>query len=147
MSETVRLKVKRQDEPGAAPRWEEFEVPWEERLNVHAALMAIQRNPKTQSGQKTTPVVWDANCLEEVCGSCTMVINGRVRQSCSALVDQLSPEGTTVTGTPASAHAITSSYPRANTNGSPPLSRTTKLPARARSIMTSLMASCAMERP
>lgn len=86
---TVQLKVKRQDAPGSPPRWEEFEVPWEERLNVHAALMAIQRNPKTQSGQKTTPVVWDANCLEEVCGSCTMIINGRVMQACSALVDNL----------------------------------------------------------
>ena len=53
-------------------------MPWEERLNVHAALMAVQRNPMTTDGQKTTPVVWDANCLEEVCGSCTMIINGRV---------------------------------------------------------------------
>jgi succinate dehydrogenase / fumarate reductase iron-sulfur subunit len=86
---TVQLKVKRQDAPGAPPRWEEFEVPWEERLNVHAALMAIQRNPKTATGQKTTPVVWDANCLEEVCGSCTMIVNGRVMQACSALVDNL----------------------------------------------------------
>jgi succinate dehydrogenase iron-sulfur subunit len=89
MSKTVQLKIKRQDAPGAAPRWEEFEVPWEERLNVHAALMAIQRSPKTRGGQKTTPVVWDANCLEEVCGSCTMIINGRVMQACSALVDNL----------------------------------------------------------
>ena len=86
---TVQLKVKRQDTPDAAPRWEEFEVPWEERLNVHAALMAIQRKPVTRSGQKTTPVVWDANCLEEVCGSCTMIINGRVMQACAALVDNL----------------------------------------------------------
>jgi succinate dehydrogenase / fumarate reductase iron-sulfur subunit len=86
---TVQLKIKRQDGPGSAPRWEEFEVPWEERLNVHAALMAIQRSPKTRSGGKTTPVVWDANCLEEVCGSCTMLINGHVMQACSALVDNL----------------------------------------------------------
>jgi len=33
--------------------------------------------------------VWDSGCLEEVCGACTMVINGKVRQSCSALVDKL----------------------------------------------------------
>ncbi len=85
----VQLKIKRQDSPDAPPRWEEFDVPWEERLNVHAALMAIQRSPKTRGGQKTTPVVWDANCLEEVCGSCTMIINGRVMQACSALVDNL----------------------------------------------------------
>jgi succinate dehydrogenase / fumarate reductase iron-sulfur subunit len=88
MSKTVQLKIKRQDNPSSAPRWEEFEVPWEEHLNVHAALMAIQRKPVTKSGQKTTPVVWDANCLEEVCGSCTMIINGRVRQACSTMVDK-----------------------------------------------------------
>ena len=35
------------------------------------------------------PVAYDANCLEEVCGSCTMLINGRTRQACSALVDKL----------------------------------------------------------
>ncbi|KHF29757.1 Fumarate reductase iron-sulfur subunit [Anoxybacillus sp. BCO1] len=29
------------------------------------------------------------NCLEEVCGACSMVINGKPRQSCTALVDQL----------------------------------------------------------
>ncbi len=38
------------------------------------------------------PVVWECNCLEEVCGACTIVINGRVRQACTALVDQLLAE-------------------------------------------------------
>jgi succinate dehydrogenase / fumarate reductase iron-sulfur subunit len=88
MAKTVQLKIKRQESSEAAPRWEEFEVPWEEHLNVHAALMAIQRKPVTRDGKKTTPVVWDANCLEEVCGSCTMIINGRVRQACSTMVDK-----------------------------------------------------------
>ncbi|MGZ3445391.1 MAG: succinate dehydrogenase iron-sulfur subunit, partial [Myxococcaceae bacterium] len=41
------------------------------------------------AGQTTTPVTWDAACLEEVCGSCAMNINGRVRMACSALVDKL----------------------------------------------------------
>lgn len=84
---TVTLKIKRQDSADAPPRWEEFDVPWEEHLNLHAALMSIQRDPKTRDGKKTTPVVWDANCLEEVCGSCTMIVNGRVKQACSTLVD------------------------------------------------------------
>jgi succinate dehydrogenase / fumarate reductase iron-sulfur subunit len=88
MAKTVQLKIKRQDSADAAPRWEEFEVPWEEHLNVHAALMAIQRKPVTRSGQKVAPVVWDANCLEEVCGSCTMIINGQVKQACATLVDR-----------------------------------------------------------
>ena len=40
-------------------------------------------------GSQWLPVAYDANCLEEVCGSCTMLINGRTRQACSALVEQL----------------------------------------------------------
>src|SRR5438093_1449866 len=42
---------------------------------------------------------------------------------------ELTP-GTTSNGTPASASASASSPPRPNTNGSPPLSRTTSRPAR-----------------
>ena len=87
--ELVTLKIKRQDARDAPPRWETFAVPGQEHLNVHAALMAIQRNPVTRDGKKTAPVVWDSACLEEVCGSCTMIINGRVRQACAALVDDL----------------------------------------------------------
>lgn len=51
--------------------------------------MGIRENPVTVEGKQTTPVAWDMNCLEEVCGACSMVINGRPRQSCSALVDKL----------------------------------------------------------
>src|SRR5688572_7452913 len=90
MPPKVRLRVRRQDTPDAPPRWEEFDVPYVPSMNVIYCLMQIQRRPVTADGRTTTPVVWDAHCLEEVCGACTMVINGRVRQSCSALVDQLS---------------------------------------------------------
>jgi succinate dehydrogenase / fumarate reductase iron-sulfur subunit len=85
----VRLKIKRQADGAAAPRWEEFDVERQPQLNVIAALMQIQRRPVTATGQKTTPVAWDSNCLEEVCGACTMLVNGRVRQACSTLIDKL----------------------------------------------------------
>ena len=52
-------------------------------------LMEIRRNPVNSKGEKTTPVM-GYECLEEECGACSMVINGRARQSCSA-ADQLSP--------------------------------------------------------
>ena len=42
-----------------------------------AALKLIATNPVTADGKKTTPVVWDSNCLEEVCGSCTMNAFGK----------------------------------------------------------------------
>lgn len=89
MEKTVRLKIKRQDGPDAKPRWEEFEVPYRKGANVLVCLMEIQKNPVTADGRPTTPVVWESNCLEEVCGACTMIVNGRVRQGCSALVDKL----------------------------------------------------------
>ncbi|HDC8907179.1 TPA: succinate dehydrogenase iron-sulfur subunit, partial [Staphylococcus aureus] len=86
---TVKLIIKRQDTSDSKPYEETFEIPYRENLNVIACLMEIRRNPVNIKGEKTTPVVWDMNCLEEVCGACSMVINGRARQSCSAIVDQL----------------------------------------------------------
>jgi succinate dehydrogenase / fumarate reductase iron-sulfur subunit len=89
MPQTTVVKIKRQDGPDAPARWEEFHLPYRERSNVISVLMEIQRNPVTSSGAKVPPPTWDAACLEEVCGSCTMVINGRVRQACSTLIDKL----------------------------------------------------------
>jgi succinate dehydrogenase / fumarate reductase iron-sulfur subunit len=85
----VRFRIKRQDSPDKEARYEEFEVPYKVGANVISCLMEIQRRPVTAGGEKTTPVVWDANCLEEVCGACSMNINGRVRQACAALVEKL----------------------------------------------------------
>jgi succinate dehydrogenase / fumarate reductase iron-sulfur subunit len=86
---TVKLEIVRQDTENGSSRVEKFEVPYRPGMNVISALMHIQKNPVTADGQKTTPVAWDMNCLEEVCGACSMVINGRPQQSCSALVDKL----------------------------------------------------------
>ena len=86
---TVKLEIVRQDSGNGPTRVEKFEVPYRPGMNVISALMYIQKHPVTADGQKTTPVTWDMNCLEEVCGACSMVINGRPRQSCSTLVDQL----------------------------------------------------------
>src|SRR5215472_2497091 len=91
MGKTVIIKIKRQENPGAAARWEEFELTWRPGMNVISAMMEIAANPVTRSGQPTTPIAYDSNCLEEVCGSCAMLINGRARMACSALVDKLEP--------------------------------------------------------
>ncbi|MDW7673991.1 MAG: succinate dehydrogenase iron-sulfur subunit [Bacillota bacterium] len=88
-ADKISLKIKRQEHPETSPYWEEFSIPWEPNMNVISMLMAIQLNPTNASEEKTTPVAWDCSCLEEVCGACTMIINGQVRQACSALVDNL----------------------------------------------------------
>ncbi len=89
MPQTIELRVRRQESPEAPARWEDFSIPRRPNMNVISSLMEIQRHPVTRGGKRTTPPVWEANCLEEVCGACSMVINGRVRQACSALVDRL----------------------------------------------------------
>lgn len=86
---TVTLIITRQDGPDSDPYEETFEVPYRKNMNVISALMEIRKNPVNAEGKKTTPVQWDMNCLEEVCGACSMVINGRAQQSCAALVDKL----------------------------------------------------------
>jgi succinate dehydrogenase / fumarate reductase, iron-sulfur subunit len=88
---TIRVRVKRCEGPGKASRWETFNVTTERGMNIISVLQQIAANPKTVEGKQSTPVVWDSGCLEEVCGACTMVINGKVRQSCSCLVDDYAP--------------------------------------------------------
>src|SRR3954470_23379385 len=85
----IHFRIWRQESPTAAGRFEEFKVPYKKNANVISCLMEIQRNPVNAQGAKTTPVVWDSNCLEEVCGWCAMNISGRVRMACWALVDKL----------------------------------------------------------
>jgi succinate dehydrogenase / fumarate reductase iron-sulfur subunit len=83
------VRVLRQDQPGLPSYWQTFCLAHEPEMNVTSVLQRIAALSRTASGQQVAPVAYDANCLEEVCGSCTMLINGRVRQACSALVDRL----------------------------------------------------------
>jgi succinate dehydrogenase / fumarate reductase iron-sulfur subunit len=95
-TKNVRLRVKRQDGPRDPSYWQDFEVPWQPQMNVISALMEIRKRPVTAGGQAVAPVAWDCSCLEEVCGACTMLVHGRVRQSCSAMVDRIAPGGETI---------------------------------------------------
>jgi succinate dehydrogenase / fumarate reductase, iron-sulfur subunit len=68
---TVVFKIRRQGSPSEKPRWEEFELAWHSGMNVISSMMEIARNPVTRGG------------------SCAMLINGKARMACSALVDNL----------------------------------------------------------
>lgn len=69
--------------------WEEFELNIIPAINIISGLMDIRRNPINRNGEKVAPVVWEDGCLEEVCGSCSMLINGYPRQACTALVETI----------------------------------------------------------
>jgi len=86
---TIQLEIKRQASPDAPAVWEKFELAWRPGMNIISVLQEIATNPVTANGTATTPVTYDCSCLEEICGSCAMRINGRARMACSALVDNL----------------------------------------------------------
>ncbi len=96
MSKKVKVKILRQADPHSGSHWESFEVPYEAGMNMTTVLQRIAADPVTETHEHTTPVAYDSCCLEEICGACTMVINGRVRQACSALLDDLLKEGNEV---------------------------------------------------
>lgn len=85
----IEVRVLRQDGPGQPSYWERHQVAYERDMNVISVLQRIATQSARADGQPVAPVAWDCNCLEEVCGACTMLINGRTRQACTALVDRL----------------------------------------------------------
>lgn len=86
---TIKVEIKRQATPDQPAVTEKFEVAYRPNMNITSLLGEIAMNPTTAEGKATTPVAYDSNCLEEICGSCAMLINGKARMACSALVDKL----------------------------------------------------------
>ena len=85
----IEIRIRRQDRPDSASYWQAFAIPWRAGHNVVSALMELREHPVTTGGERVEPVAWEFNCMEEVCGACSMVINGTPRQACAALVDEL----------------------------------------------------------
>ena len=89
MPSTIKVEIKRQSTPDAPATTEKFEIPYRPNMNITSLLGEIALNPVDVAGKPTTPITYDSNCLEEICGSCAMLINGKARMACSALVDKL----------------------------------------------------------
>lgn len=86
--EMVELRIWRQESPDSPARFEHYTVTQREHTNVISALMELRERALGHDAPKT-PIAWEANCLEEVCGACTMNINGVPRQACSTLLRDL----------------------------------------------------------
>jgi len=77
MPTSIKLRIRRQDRPDSAPYWQDFAIPYQPDYNVLSILMVLRENPVTTDGRRVDPVTWEHNCMEEVCGACAMLINGR----------------------------------------------------------------------
>lgn len=80
--------------------WEEFELELKPHANIISSLMEIQRNPINRQGEHVAPIAYESGCLEEVCGSCSMLVNGKPRQACTALIEPLLAETHIITIAP-----------------------------------------------
>ena len=89
IQKTIKVEIKRQATPDAPARTEKFEILYRPNMNITSLLGEIAAEPVTSDGKVTTAIAYDSNCLEEICGSCAMLINGKARMACSALVDKL----------------------------------------------------------
>ena len=78
------LKIKRQASPEDKPYWESFSLEYCEDDTILALLIRLE-HPANHS----TPVHHECNCKEEMCGTCTIRINGKPRLSCSTRVVDL----------------------------------------------------------
>lgn len=78
------IKIKRQASPESKPYWEDFMIEYNNNDTILALLTKLEH-----PAGKSIPVHHECNCKEEMCGTCTIRINGKPRLSCSTLVKDL----------------------------------------------------------
>lgn len=85
----IYLRIRRQTSPKDKSYWEDFILEFNQNDTLLSLLLRIANDPKTSDGKKTTPIHHEYNCKEEICGTCTVRINGRPVMSCSTLLINL----------------------------------------------------------
>lgn len=78
------LKIKRQASPMDKPYWDNFSLDYNEQDTILSLLTQLD-GPINHS----SPVHHECNCKEEICGTCSIRINGRPMLSCSTLIIDL----------------------------------------------------------
>lgn len=89
----MKVKILRQDAPDSPSYWEYFDVDVKKGYTVLNVLETIQKSPVNAAGRTVAPVTMECNCLEEVCGACAMLVNGKPQMACGALVEKVSQNG------------------------------------------------------
>ena len=87
----MKVRILRQCSPEDKPHWETFDYNGSEDASVAAVLDYINYNDdiETDEGERTTRIIWDCSCLQGICGSCAMVINGRPALACETFLRNL----------------------------------------------------------
>lgn len=81
---TLRVRRFDPEEEGSAPRWQDYPVAIGEKLTVLDALFRVlwEQDPS---------LCFRCSCRAGMCGTCTMVINGRERLACRTQLSDVAP--------------------------------------------------------
>lgn len=90
MTEII-VKIKRQKLNSDESYFEEFRYDGDLNIPVTTLLERInnQKVIKDINGNITTPIKWSCSCLQGLCGSCAMNINGYPKLACQSFINQL----------------------------------------------------------
>ena len=94
----MRVKVLRQVTPVSEPYWESFIYDGPAENSIAGVIDYINYNDDivNADGKPTTRIGWECSCLQGVCGSCAMVINGVPALACETFVKNLKGEEITL---------------------------------------------------
>ena len=94
----MRVRVLRQRDPLSEPYWETFDYDGPENNTVAGLLDYLNYNDDivTTEGERTARIGWECSCLQGMCGSCSMVINGVPALACEAFLADLACDELTI---------------------------------------------------
>lgn len=87
----MKVTVKRQASPDAAPYWQSFTYDGPKHVPVSAVLEALNYTDDLfdTEGQPAPRIRWECSCMQALCGGCAMVINGVPALACATFADEV----------------------------------------------------------
>lgn len=84
----MKVKILRQVAPFSESYWETFSADVSADTSIAALIDYLNYNDDIvdENGKPTTRIGWECSCLQGICGSCAMVINGVPSLACETFV-------------------------------------------------------------
>ena len=94
----MKVKILRQVTPVSEPYWEAFEYDGPKDNSIAGVIDYINYHDDivNDEGKRTTRIGWECSCLQGVCGSCAMVINGIPALACDTFLKDLKGKEVTI---------------------------------------------------
>ncbi len=89
----IVLRILRRSNSEEIPYWQDIDYTPESENDTVAIALENINNAKEYTdveGNLVSPIKWECSCLQKKCGACAMVIDGRPRLACDALLSEYS---------------------------------------------------------